>query len=171
MIFGILGHGGWALSLGFAQFVYSLREDGHRVMICTQPQGVDVIAQEVRKTPLREPTVLLGYSLGANSCAWVAKELGNAPERKIALVVGFDPTTHGAPLSDYPFGSHVEKVVCFRNVGSWPSSWLAGGAVYVGPQVQVIDVTTDHLWVQCSPYMRSTTRLLIADAMQSATVA
>ena len=73
--------------------------------------------------------------------------------RGIALIVGFDPTKNGLPLTDYPIEKHVKRCLLFQQTAWWyPSSFFAGRGVYSrtedGPQIETTKVSEDHLWVQ-----------------------
>lgn len=150
MIHAILGHFGYAFSASFARWAKSLEERGFRVIIWQYPQRIDLIIPVIERQPPEEKTILTGYSLGGNACAWVA----NGTKRPIDLIIAFDPTRNGPPLSRYPLGRHVKRAVCFCGTGWGPTSLFWGGGHLVGPQVEHIPTRIDHLFVQASGRLR-----------------
>ena len=98
------------------------------------------------------PLVFTGFSLGANACAWTARELARM-NRPVELIIGFDPTVNGPPLSDYPIEANVKRCICFHQETKLrPTSWAFGRAVYVrsetGPKIETYDIEQDHMLVQ-----------------------
>lgn len=152
-IYQFLGDGGYIFSMGFSAFGTHLINLGYEVQKFPDsgrnplPVVDDVLAQ-----PKDRPIIFLGYSLGANGCAWNAHALRNSG-RDIALIVGWDPTVNGPPLSQYPIGRHVKRCICFQQIAWWlPTSFFAGRGVYVrkpdGPKIEIKKTTNDHLLVQ-----------------------
>jgi dienelactone hydrolase len=151
MIHVILGHFGYTFSGGFARWGATLNDPQHPVTIWQYPQRIDLIVPAIEKQPEGEKTVLMGYSLGGNSCAWCAR----ATKHPIDLILAFDPTRNGPPLSQYPLGKHVKKAICFCGAGYGPTSLFWGGGHLVGPQVEHIPTKVDHLFVQDSKKLRN----------------
>jgi len=146
----ILGQFGYMLSFGFASWGDHLRER-YPVTTWPTPQAVAEIVTAIEAQPRLEKTAIVGFSLGSNAAAWIAA----ATSHPIDLIVAFDPTRQGASLSDYALGKHVRRAICFKGVGYWPSSWFAGGGQLVGPQVEVIPTSTDHLMMQFDNRLRT----------------
>jgi hypothetical protein len=88
--------------------------------------------------------VIIGYSLGANSAALIAKRLA-----RVDLVVAYDPSRL-SPLAKPENGEYTEAVassvrraICFYN----PNAWYFGGARLVGSQVETVAINDYHLAV------------------------
>jgi hypothetical protein len=149
-IYLLLGDGGYVFSMGFYLWGRRLAAKGYEVEVhADSGRKVSEVADDIMRQGAR-PIVLAGYSLGGNGTAWIAKEVG-LRKGKIAFIVAVDPTTHGDPLSQYPLGPHVKEALCVRNTGwgLWsPISWLFGRSELVGPQVDMFDVSADHLAMQ-----------------------
>lgn len=165
MIHLILGHGGYVTSFGFAQFGNSLRKGGYQVITWPTAQDIHRIARGVRENERNGfPTVLLGYSLGGNACAWVAQLLGTISVVPIDLVVAFDPTRNGPSLANYPLGPHVKRAISIKGMSYGPTSLFFGGGQLVGPQVEIVQTWTDHIAVQFDNELREVCREAIAVA-------
>jgi len=166
-VYGFLGDGSYITSKPFADYCRSLQSATCEVEIVadsgrdTGKVCVDIVGED-RDCGI----ILIGYSLGANGCAWVQSALVpwckmlKIPVRPIELIVGFDPTSNGPALSNYPIGSHVKKCICFHQTSYlFPSSLLFGHGVYTaapgGPQIETIACKADHLWVQASKSLQT----------------
>ena len=88
----LLGDGGTATSFGFQAFGGRLeRELGVEVKVFYDSgRNVGAVVEAAILAGER-PVALVGYSLGANGCAWAAAELKRRG-RRVALVAGLDPT-------------------------------------------------------------------------------
>src|SRR5262252_6375736 len=105
-VYGFLGDGSYITSKPFADYCRSLQSATCEVEIVadsgrdTGKVCVDIVGED-RDCGI----ILIGYSLGANGCAWVQSALVpwckmlKIPVRPIELIVGFDPTSSGSTLS------------------------------------------------------------------------
>lgn len=154
-VYLFLGQGGYTFSGGFSAFGDRLSALGYDVQkFADSGRNLNAVYQSVKALPIERKLVLFGYSLGANACAWNAHMLLKYfPQRRIALLAGWDPTIYSA-LDGYPIGSNVDRCICFQNA-SWfgiSSIFGFGHAVYMraedGPTIEVTKVYTDHLLIQ-----------------------
>ena len=154
-VYVLLGHIGPVLSTGFRSWGRYLRDVyGYDVEIIRSGyyKRMPVFLNDVMNVKPHRHLVFCGYSLGANACAWIAKELARM-NRPVALIIGFDPTVNGPPLSDYPIEANVKRCICFHQETKLRlTSWAFGRAVYVraetGPKIETYDIEQDHLLVQ-----------------------
>jgi hypothetical protein len=148
-------------SPGFRAYVkdFSKRHDYEVAEFADSGRDTNRVIYDVVSQPLDRMLVFLGYSLGANGCAWnqqmvrIYCEAHGKRPRAIELLVGFDPTKNGAPLSNYPIERHVKRCLLFQQTSKlYPSSFIAGRGVYHrtsdGPVIETTKVKEDHLWVQ-----------------------
>jgi hypothetical protein len=164
-IYLFLGQGGSTLSWGFTAYGRELATMGYEVQQY-EDSGRDTTAvfRDVKAQPVDRPVVFFGYSLGGNGAAWCADVLLKyRPERKIDLLIGWDPTVlaslWGAPLANYPIGSNVQRCLCFRNTMWFGTGMFGfGHGIYArradGPAIHVTDVWNDHLYVQSNPRLQ-----------------
>ena len=57
----------------------------------------------------------------------------------------------GTPLDQYMLGPHVRRAISVRNTGwgrLFPTSWFTGASQLRGPQVEIIDVSAEHVTLQ-----------------------
>ena len=139
-IYLIYGQGGdGPLSYGFHEFKNRLSKLGYEVFDNVLWNNPQTIAANINLLPHDYKAVLLGYSLGANACTWIANPYYGI-KRNIDLIVGYDPSWL-SPLS--PIGKNVKKTLCYNAIGLDP----AGHAIYTGHNVEVISHVEDHLGV------------------------
>jgi len=146
-VYCIYGQGGIILSGGFYLFSERLKNDfeGYDVKRFA-PGDWQFIVDDIEIRPRDEKIALIGYSLGANTTAWIAREI----TRTIDLIVAYDPTINGPPLASYPLGPHVKRAISYRQTGWLVTSLFFGRGVLVGPQVEVVNIVQDHVYVQFS---------------------
>lgn len=149
----VYGQGGIIFSYGFKRFGYQLASLGYQVT-WWMPRKPHLLVDYVDHfIPAEDKVALIGYSLGGNSTAWAAQQI----KREIALIVAYDPTVNGPHLSNYVLGKHVERAICYRQVGHLITSAWFGRGCLVGNQVEVVDVHEDHLLVQSDPRLHEMT--------------
>lgn len=102
----------------------------------------DLVEQAIRDINEKARVAIIGYSLGANYATWVADAVY---PREIELIVAYDPTVN-APIK--PLRENVKRAICYRQTGYILTSALFGRGVLVGPQVEIVNTTNDHLLVQ-----------------------
>lgn len=112
-IFVLLGQGGAATSYGMYGLARQLRALS-RDIVCTV-HGWDDLQAVIRMLPT-EPTrvVMIGFSLGANSCTQIAAMV----DRKIALLVAYDASALQTGLNGggiKPIGPNVARTLCYRS--------------------------------------------------------
>ncbi len=153
-LYAFMGDGGYTFSAGFNAYIDRLGIAlGVEVLkIADSGRNTNVVAADMFAQPIERIIIFVGYSLGANGAAWCQYAL---KARHVDLLVGFDPTRNGPPLSMYPIGWRVKRCLCFQQTAWWfPSSMFYGRGLYVrasdGPQIEVTQVQMDHLWVQSS---------------------
>jgi pimeloyl-ACP methyl ester carboxylesterase len=137
----LYGQGGRLTSWGFGMFGQELEREGHKVKYWNYSQWPRVLISY----PAEPKTILLGYSIGANACAWIAKQYPTMP---IDLIAALDPTMNGPGLAEYELGPQVKKAISFHQTGWWPTSLFFGGAFLTGPQVEVVEYSCDHFLSQ-----------------------
>lgn len=146
-VYIIYGWFGLAASGGIHAFGHYLQSKGYEVVFCRY-QYPDWIVTNLEETTERtRPRALIGYSLGANCCAWVA----NRTNTMIDLIVGYDPTRRGPPLSNYPIGKNVRHCIQYNNRGLLFTNLFVGKGAYVNngcPSFLSYDITDEHLLVQ-----------------------
>jgi hypothetical protein len=160
-LYAFSGDAGWMTSLGFRAYIEHLRGrfDFEVADFADSGRDTNRVVYDVVSQPPERMLVFLGYSLGANGCAWnqqmvrIYCEAHGGRVREIALLVGFDPTKNGAPLTNYPIERHVRRCLLFRQKAWWfPSSAIAGRGVYSrtedGPKIETTEVHESHLTVQ-----------------------
>jgi hypothetical protein len=160
-LYAFSGDAGWMLSLGFKAYVEWLgKQHGYEIAeFADSGRDTNRVVYDVISQPLERMLVFVGYSLGANGCAWnqqmvrIYCDAHRMPVREIALLVGFDPTKNGAPLMNYPIEKHVKRCLLFQQKAWWyPSSAIAGRGVYHrtsgGPRIETTVVRESHLGVQ-----------------------
>lgn len=81
------------------------------------------------------PTVLVGYSLGANSVTWNASMWNNKP---VELAVCYDPSV--LSLVTQP-NANIKKLILYHNNDIEPE----GHAVFAGKQVETFQISMFHL--------------------------
>lgn len=165
-IYGLLGDGGSVTSEPFEQYVRHMQSPTCQVdIIYDSGRDTGKVCADIISEDRDCNIILLGYSLGANGCAWVQKALVpwckmlKVPLREIALIVGFDPTQNSR-LDIFPIGAHVKRCLCFHQTSYlYPSTWLYGHGVYSrdpdGPQIEVTLCKASHLWVQSEGGLRA----------------
>ena len=148
-IFLIYGWFGRISSGGFHSFGKQLEGLGYDVVFCADNTHPDLIAAQIASLQKTRKVALIGYSVGANCCAWVQRLTG---DRTIDLIVGYDPTRRGPPLSNYPIGANVKRCIQYRNTGRLFTNVLFGGGTYVpaksGPVIETRNIAQEHLLVQ-----------------------
>lgn len=110
------------------------------------------VISEINRTSIR--VAVIGFSLGANQLGFISQNV----IRKIELGVAYDPSRQ-SPLTRIAGGSYVEtapkfnRLICFYN----PGTWFYGGAVYVGSNVQTVQISSTHFGVPNMPELHNTT--------------
>lgn len=159
-VYLFLGHGGYLFSLGFSAFGDRLAAMGYEVeKFPDSGRDVNRVRADVMAQPKDRPIIMIGYSLGANGCAWNAKA---CRPREIALVVGFDPTANGPSLKEYMLGPNVKRALCFmKSSAITPDSWFFGGSRYYrttdGPQIIIKQGGFSHLAIQSDSTLQALT--------------
>jgi hypothetical protein len=171
-IYGMLGDVRMPFtSVPFENYLKSLREKGFEVQIVADStRELNNIVYDIVSQPPSRMIALVGYSLGANGCAWIQQALRvywrrnadihlQSPVRPIALIVGFDPTKNSR-LDLYPIESHVQRCLLFQQCAWWfPTSLFYGRGAYVrhvpdGPAIETTRMYADHLWMQDNEYLK-----------------
>src|SRR5262245_24870428 len=107
-VYCFLGDGGYMFSLGFSQLADRLAGLGCDVQkFADSGRDVNRVAADIAKH--NRPIIFMGYSLGANGCAWNAQT-----ERQIDLLIGVDPTRNGPSLKNYPISDNVKRCTQFK---------------------------------------------------------
>lgn len=155
MIYVIYGQGGKGpLSAGFITFKNRLVGLGYPVRDDILWRHPDSIIRAIHDQPKGEKTVLIGFSLGANCCTWVA-----SAAQPIDLVVMYDPSV-GVPglMPSYvnEIKSNVKRAIHFHQ--GWS---LLGRAVIKGHNVERHNTSVPHMLVQAhEPFHRITLQTL-----------
>ena len=140
-VFIMFGQGGVITSPGIRALGKRIRDAGHEIAFYGSRRP-DLVEADIRQLDASAKIAIIGYSLGGNYAAWAADAVY---PRAIDLVVAYDPTVN-APIK--PLRENVKRALCFRQTGYLLTSALFGRGVLVGPQVEVINATNDHLLVQ-----------------------
>ena len=76
------------------------------------------------KSGVRAPIVLVGYSLGADAIASMAREL-NAQKVPVALLISF------APMHDQPIPGNVRRAInYYQSTSAWRGKYVAGNGFH-----------------------------------------
>ena len=145
-VFIFYGQGGWIVSGGMYNLGLRLRGLGYSVSF-HGAQEYAKVANAIDNTPDDIPCAGLGFSLGGNALAWMAQRVLRKT-RKINLLVAYDPTKNGPPLSEFELDDHVLRAISYKQVGWFFTSFAFGRGVLVGPQVEVVETRNEHLLVQ-----------------------
>jgi hypothetical protein len=163
----LYGQGGFLTSMGMNTFGRSLDAKRFDVRFWNWSDHRQVAQTiSVGVTSKDSKIAIMGYSLGANACAWIANDITN--KKHIDLLVAYDPTVNGPPLSQYPIGSNVKRAICYRQMGYIATSLMFGrGHLYStpgGPKIEEVQVYADHLYVPYISALHERTRAAL-DAM------
>jgi hypothetical protein len=101
------------------------------------------------------PTILIGYSLGANAVTWNAVSWNSAP---VALAVCYDPSV--LSIVTQPTKS-ITRLLLYHNNDIEPE----GHAVFVGPQVETTQISMFHLAVCYSEMLHQKTLAAVQKAI------
>lgn len=179
-IYGLLGDGGYAFSPAFNTYLEKLGTlfGCERMTLPDSGRDTNTVCLDILAQPPARKIVILGYSLGANGCAWVQQALRavcraqQVPVRPIDLIVGFDPTKNGPDLKNWPIEAHVKRCLLFQQMDWWwPTSLWFGRGKYTaapgGPAIETTQVHMDHLLVQGSKKLQDICTQAIGDTMRS----
>lgn len=126
--FVVYGQGGFITSMGMYALATRIRALSPKLLVTTHDwyEHLDLPA---------EPSILIGYSLGANSVTWNA-----ANGRPVKLAVCYDPSALGIIVQPR---HNIEKLLLYHNNSFEPIGHLR----FQGPQVETTEVHTSHLFV------------------------
>lgn len=149
------GQGGYIFSAGMHTFGSTLSKDGYEVHHWGWTQHRQV-ALALALAPSSAKLALLGFSLGGNACAWIAND--KSVGRPIDLLVAYDPTVNGPPLSNYPIRANVKRAICYRQMGWMLTSFMFGRGKLYGDKVEEHQFYGDHLAVPYRQDLHAKTR-------------
>lgn len=112
-IFVLLGQGGAATSYGMYSLARQLRALSGEI-VCTVHAWNDHVAiiKEIRARTSPSKIVLIGFSLGANSCTQIANNVAH-----VSLLVAYDASVLQIAGIE-PIGTHVDRTLCYRSTNS-----------------------------------------------------
>ena len=93
--------------------------------------------------------IVIGYSGGGSRATWL--------KFPIELMILYDPSPS---WQMEPIGTNVKKVICYQNTS--PMMLGLGGGVAIGPQVETIMVSEQHLLIQYDQSLHNRTLHAIA---------
>ncbi len=135
--FILLGQGGAITSYGMYSLAKQLNDAGVTTSIYTW-DSLQTVVDTIQD--FTYPVVLIGFSLGANSCTQIAEIL---QKRAFKLLVAYDASAL-QPAGIKPIGKNVEKTLCYRSTnGLFP--W--GHGQVVGHNVTTYETPDNHLAV------------------------
>src|SRR5262249_19307501 len=96
--------------------------------------------------------ICVGYSLSASMLEWISERV----RYPIKLGIAIDPTKlFASALWNDKLGAYTQrapnfdKVISFYHKDSW--GWTPGGALYVGNNVEAVEINVPHLVAQALP--------------------
>lgn len=139
-IFVLLGQGGRLTSYGMVNLANRLSSLSDWIL-CTVHNWQDVqeVADKAKQTT-DSKILLIGYSLGANSCTQIAAAL---PKRRFRLLVSYDASILQAG-GIKPIGENVDKAICYRST-NYLLPW--GHGQLIGKNVETYETPDNHLGV------------------------
>lgn len=159
-VYMIYGQGGYTFSAGFHKFGLSLREQGFDVPFSSGrsfwgAREPNLVINDILRNGVTKKIALLGFSLGGNGATWVASGyerygVQGLNPRNVDFIMGFDPTVNEVCT---PLTHNVKRAISTHQRAWWfPTSTIFGRAFYTaapgGPDVSIIPVYMDHLYVQ-----------------------
>lgn len=147
-IYVLYGQGGAATSLGMVALADRLKAHGTVIKHGWDwGHGPATIAADIRRQPATTKIVLVTFSVWAGGSMIMAAGI---PNRKIDLVVAYDPTR----LQSFPAApSNIKRVLLYHN--RCAAIW--GGGVIRGPQVETTTVCSLHLAVDFNESLHAKT--------------
>jgi hypothetical protein len=135
-IYLLLGQGGLSTSSGMLALQTQL--GGYGLVSVHDWNDVNVIPAINRETGR---VAVVGYSLGANQLGWIGQHV----TRNVDLGVAYDPSRQ-SPLTRGGVEqiANFDRVICYYN----PGTWFYGGAKLVGPNVEIVPISSTHWGVQ-----------------------
>lgn len=140
---------------GFGSGMLALQEPLSKFGPVTSHQWYDngVINEINRTSGIR--IAVIGFSLGANQLGYIGQNI----RRPVDLGVAYDPSRKSPMARQIPGGRYVEditnfnRVICFYN----PTTWWFGGACYIGPGVEIREISSTHFGVPYIPALHDVT--------------
>lgn len=157
--FCLYGQFGWMFSSGMADLANRLAALSPRIQSSVHGWGdSQAIANALQALPKDAQIVLIGNSLGANSCTQIAAAL---PTRTIALLVAYDASVLQAS-GIKPIGGNVTRAICYRS-----RNYLLpfGHGQLQGPQVETHVVSTIHTSVSTDERLHAITLAATKDLL------
>lgn len=124
----IYGQGGVVTSYGMYQLSKRIAALSPRLNVTTHNWYEHLYLSDA-------PSILVGYSLGANSVTWNA-----ANGQPISLAVCYDPSVLGIAVAPK---ENIKRLLLYHNTSIEPLGHLR----FMGPQVETTETHTSHLLV------------------------
>jgi hypothetical protein len=141
------GFDGWATSRGMLDLVSPLNKYG--TVVVKTWTDINSVLKDIRKLPLDEKIVIIGYSGGGSRATWVSRY---CYPRTIDLLVTYDPSPWSSML---PLRDNVKKAINYHNES--PMMLGLGGGWLSGQQVDTVHIAQQHLAVQYNTQLHNRT--------------
>ncbi len=154
-IYVLYGQGGFLWSIGMWRLAKRIAAQWPTSYVTTHSWKYPrAIVDDRRSLPpgVYKKTILIGYSLGANSVTNIAQYI------MADLAVCYDPSQFGQVIQ--PTGN-IKKLLLYHNTGTVGPGHL----IFTGPMVQRVDVDTTHLAVCFSEALHARTLAEIGELL------
>ena len=147
---GFVGADGYATSAGMFGLQSMLAALPNVTCLTYQWAAFERAAVDMAFQPITTKIVVIGYSGGGSRATWLAN-LSSKP--RVNLMICYDPSPRWQMKSLK--GTNVERAISYHNLT--PMFLGLGGGVLVGPQVETVDISQNHMMVQFNATLHAKT--------------
>lgn len=158
---GLVGPDGYVMNPGLYSLASRIAKLSNDIQVSTHVwSDWQKVAKEITQTKLPTKVILVGFSGGGSRSTYIQNNVAMAP---IDLIIGYDPSPVWQCL---PIRMNVKRAICYHN--NMPLMFGLGGGKFVGPQVETVEFSQQHMLVQFNESLHQRTLREIAKEIGNA---